>query len=173
LELAIRRRSTRKPLATIDIDEKIVERFYQTRAIRRVGEAFEQDQLRRALLVMATGSGKTRTVIALSDQLMRANWARRILFLADPQGAGEPGCRRLPQVYARYGPGEPAHRQDRHGPGLRLHLPDHDGPDRWQDGGERRFGPGHFDLIVIDERTARSTASTARSSTGSTACWWA
>src|SRR6202011_1577192 len=66
-----------------DIDRTIIERFYQTRAIRRVSEAFEKDHQHKALVVMATGAGKTRTVIALSDLLMRANWARRVLFLAD------------------------------------------------------------------------------------------
>ena len=83
LELVIQRRSSRRSLATADIDGTIVERFYQTRAIRRVGEAFETDHDRKALLVMATGAGKTRTVIALVDQLMRCNWAKRVLFLAD------------------------------------------------------------------------------------------
>jgi type I restriction enzyme R subunit len=83
LELAIRRRATLKPLNSADIDRAIVERFYQSRAIRRVAETFEKDHMRRALLVMATGAGKTRTVIALSDLLMRANWVRRVLFLAD------------------------------------------------------------------------------------------
>src|SRR5213079_3736328 len=61
----------------------IVERFYQERAIRRVAEAFEHDKQRKALLVMVTGAGKTRTVIALADLLMRANWVKRVLFLAD------------------------------------------------------------------------------------------
>ena len=65
LELLIQRRTTRKPLADAEIDAKIVERYYQTRAIRRIGEAFENDHDRKALLVMATGAGKTRTVIAL------------------------------------------------------------------------------------------------------------
>ncbi len=83
LQLAIQRRTTRKPLANEEIDTAIVERFYQSRAIRRVTESFEKDGLCKTLLVMATGAGKTRTVIALSDVLMRANWAKRILFLAD------------------------------------------------------------------------------------------
>jgi type I restriction enzyme R subunit len=83
LELLIQRRQTRKALSNLDIDPAIAGRYYQTRAIRRIGEAFEQDSLRKALLVMATGAGKTRTVIALADLLMRANWAKRILFLAD------------------------------------------------------------------------------------------
>ena len=72
------RRSARRP-----INRKIVERPYQQRAIRAIAEAFEQDGERKALLVMATGSGKTRTVIALVDLLMRADWVKRVLFLAD------------------------------------------------------------------------------------------
>lgn len=83
LELMIQRRLSRKRLADAEPDLAIAERFYQTRAIRRIGEAFETDCDRKALLVMATGAGKTRTVIALSDLLMRCNWAKRILFLAD------------------------------------------------------------------------------------------
>src|SRR5207244_7214194 len=79
----IQRRTTRKPLAPEDIDRDIVERPYQHRAIRRVAEAFERDKQRKTLLVMATGAGKTRTVIALADLLMRSNWAKRVLFLAD------------------------------------------------------------------------------------------
>ena len=83
LVLLHQRRQTRKILDDVSVDQEIAGRFYQQRAIRRVGETFEKDRQRKALLVMATGSGKTRTVIALIDQLMRANWARRVLFLAD------------------------------------------------------------------------------------------
>jgi len=83
LELLIQRRSTRKLLAGAEINQNIVERYYQTRSIRRIGEAFERDHDRKALVVMATGAGKTRTVIALCDLLMRCNWAKRVLFLAD------------------------------------------------------------------------------------------
>ena len=60
LELLIQRRDARKSLADAKIDESIVERYYQSRAIRRVGEAFERDLDRKALLTMATGAGKTR-----------------------------------------------------------------------------------------------------------------
>jgi len=83
LDLLRQRRSSRKELASTQISEKIVNRSYQTRAIRNIGTSFEDDNGRKALLIMATGSGKTRTVIALSDLLMRCNWAKRILFLAD------------------------------------------------------------------------------------------
>src|SRR5258708_35674708 len=83
LELLLQRRVTRLPLSFAEIDPKIVERFYQSRAIRRISEAFEKDYDRKALVVMATGAGKTRTVIALCDLLMRCNWVKRVLFLAD------------------------------------------------------------------------------------------
>src|SRR5690606_22791236 len=83
LELAIQRRRTRASLAATEINAGIVERHYQVRAIRRSGESFEGDNGRKALVVMATGAGKTRTVVALADLLIRANWAKRVLFLAD------------------------------------------------------------------------------------------
>ena len=71
LELLIQRRQTRRTLSAATISETFVERYYQTRAIRRIGESFEKDRERKSLLVMATGSGKTRTVIALCDMLIR------------------------------------------------------------------------------------------------------
>ena len=60
----------------------IVERYYAKRAITSICEHFAEKQ-RKALLVMATGTGKTRVAIALVDVLQRANWAKRVLFLAD------------------------------------------------------------------------------------------
>tara|TARA_R110002167_G_scaffold303911_1_gene508100 strand:+ start:30540 stop:30872 length:333 start_codon:yes stop_codon:yes gene_type:complete len=59
------------------LDPEIAGRYYQQRAIRRVGEAFEKHVQHKALLVMATGSGKTRTVIALIDHFCRCEWANR------------------------------------------------------------------------------------------------
>ena len=56
----------------------LAERYNQTRAIRRIGEAFEKDGDRKALVVMAAGAGKTRTVIALCALLMRCNWVKRV-----------------------------------------------------------------------------------------------
>ena len=64
------------------VKNDIVERYYQKRAIGSIGEQFAQAR-RKALLVMATGSGKTRTAIALVDLLQRAGWVKRALFLAD------------------------------------------------------------------------------------------
>jgi type I restriction enzyme, R subunit len=74
LQLLVQRRTTRKALAGAAVNDAIVERFYQTRAIRRIAETFEKEHQRKALVVMATGAGKTRTVIALCDLLMRCNW---------------------------------------------------------------------------------------------------
>ncbi|HYE47806.1 MAG TPA: DEAD/DEAH box helicase family protein [Caulobacter sp.] len=151
LELAIRRRTTLQSLATTEIDGSIVERYYQTRAIRRVGEAFEKDRLRRALLVMATGSGKTRTVIALSDVLMRANWARRILFLADRQALVNQAVGAFRKFLPQASPVNLL--MDKQATG-RVYVSTYPTMmnliDKAQDG-EKRFGPGHFDLIVIDE----------------------
>jgi type I restriction enzyme, R subunit len=61
LELLIQRRTTRLALASAAVDGVIVERFYQHRAIKRIVDAFERDRTRKALVVMATGAGKTRT----------------------------------------------------------------------------------------------------------------
>lgn len=152
LELMVQRRTTRRPLASVEIDASIVERYYQHRAIRAICESFDADRRRKALLVMATGSGKTRTVIALVDVLQRAGWVKRVLFLAD----------RTALVNQAVG-------------AFKAHLPD-SAPvnlvtDKTADGrvfvstypsmmnliddmtadGRRRFGPGFFDMIVIDE----------------------
>ncbi|WP_374636855.1 DEAD/DEAH box helicase family protein [Paracoccus sp. (in: a-proteobacteria)] len=157
LELLIQRRATAKPLDTVPIDQAIVERPYQIRAIRRVGDAFEKDRTRKALLVMATGSGKTRTVIALIDQLMRANMVRRVLFLADrialvkqAHGAFKAHLPATPVANLLEGH-DPARNDQKAARVLLSTYPTMMGLiDDIQDG-TRRFGPGHFDLIVIDE----------------------
>jgi len=75
-------RENRLPFAAVPINPKITDRPYQQEAIRRVCEAFEQGK-RRALIVMATGTGKTRVAMSLIDLMLRADQARRILFVAD------------------------------------------------------------------------------------------
>lgn len=150
LELLLHRRHARKSLTEALIDSAIVERHYQHHAIRAIDDAFTAKQ-RQALLVMATGAGKTRTVIALVKQLMEAGWVKNVLFLAD---------RTALVVQA--------------GNAFKAHLPDittvnlltekvSDGrvyvctyPTMMNlinntDAGTRIFGPGHFDLVVIDE----------------------
>ncbi|SEM28901.1 type I restriction enzyme, R subunit [Aquimarina amphilecti] len=75
-------RRNRKPLAQELINTDIAGRDYQIHAIRSVMEGIEKKR-QKFLLVMATGTGKTRTTIAMVDALMRAGWAERVLFLVD------------------------------------------------------------------------------------------
>lgn len=72
----------KKDLNKVEIDRIIAGRPYQIEGIKRVYEKYSNGY-RKALLVMATGTGKTRTVIALTKGMMEANWAKRVLFLAD------------------------------------------------------------------------------------------
>lgn len=82
LEKLMNRRETRKKLSTIPIDDRITDRYYQKEAIRAVCEHIEEG-FRKALLVMATGTGKTRTASSLTDVLSRGGYITNILFLAD------------------------------------------------------------------------------------------
>ena len=74
--------STRTSLKNILVDRKIAGRYYQEAAIRASCDALAKNR-RKVLLVMATGSGKTRTVIALCKVLLEQGWVKNILFLAD------------------------------------------------------------------------------------------
>jgi len=84
LEKLIFRRGNKKPLKNVstDIKDEITNRVYQKEAVVRVTEALEKGY-RKMLLVMATGSGKTRTAASIVDILTRYNWVKNILFLAD------------------------------------------------------------------------------------------
>lgn len=152
LALMVQRRTTRHALASLDIDDQIADRFYQQRAIRSIAEHFERDKQRKALLVMATGAGKTRTVIALVDLLMRAGWVKRVLFLADRTAL----VTQAVNVFK-------AHLPDSSPVNL-VTEPHEDGRvyvstyqtmvgkiDEYRNDSTRRFGVGHFDLVVIDE----------------------
>jgi type I site-specific restriction endonuclease len=81
------------PLQSASINTSIVERSYQHEAIRRVTEAFANKK-RRALLVMATGTGKTRTIMALIDLFLRTHQAQNVLFLADRDALVEQSANR-------------------------------------------------------------------------------
>lgn len=83
LEKLFNLRTNRVNLKNICVDKKIAGRYYQEGAVKAVCTNFDEKKRRKALLVMATGSGKTRTVIALCDVLLRTNWIKNILFLAD------------------------------------------------------------------------------------------
>src|SRR5438477_7707917 len=147
----IRRRTTRQPLAAGQIDSAIVERYYQTRGIRRICEAFEKNKERRTLIVMATGAGKTRTVIALCDLLMRCNWVKRALFLADRVALVNQAVNAFKRHLPASSPVNLITEKDTEG---RVFVSTYPTMMRLIDeakDGQRKFGVGHFDLIVIDE----------------------
>ena len=75
--------SMKTSLKHITVDENIAGRYYQESAVKAVCDSFGNKNRRKALLVMATGSGKTRTVISLCDVLLQHGWVKNILFLAD------------------------------------------------------------------------------------------
>ncbi|HRD59338.1 MAG TPA: DEAD/DEAH box helicase family protein [Nocardioides sp.] len=150
LELMIQRRLTRLPLAGAQVDGSIVERYYQTRAIKAIGAAFDKRE-RDALLVMATGAGKTRTVIALVDQLMKANWVKRVLFLADRTAL----VNQAVNAFKTHLPGVTTvnlvTEKTTDGRVYTSTYPTIMNLVNDVDASGRRFGPGYFDLVVIDE----------------------
>lgn len=83
LEKLFNLQSMRSNLKYISVDKNIAGRYYQEGAIKAVCDSFGTKNRRKALLVMATGSGKTRTVIALCKVLLEHGWVKNILFLAD------------------------------------------------------------------------------------------
>jgi type I restriction enzyme, R subunit len=82
LQYLVYKRKNRMALETISPKSEIVDRIYQIEAIKRLTEKFSGNH-RKGLLVQATGTGKTRVAIALTDLLNRASWVKRVLFLCD------------------------------------------------------------------------------------------
>lgn len=151
LELLVRRRATRKDLASEQVRKEIVNRPYQEEAIRRLTEHFSQGQ-RKGLIVMATGAGKTRTVIALCELLQRCNWAKRILFLADRVAL----VKQAANAFKRHLPdSNPVNLVTERGAAdSRVYVstyPTMLGLINEIEEGRRRFGVGYFDLVIIDE----------------------
>lgn len=102
IEYLAHQRTNRKALATIEPNLAIAGRMYQLEAVKRVSERFSSN-FRQALLVQATGTGKTRVAVSLCDVLMRAGWAKRILFLCDRRELRKQADR----VFKEFMPGEP------------------------------------------------------------------
>ena len=147
LEYLIQQRRNKKPLGTMKPKEEIIgERLYQIEAIQRVCEHFTKKH-RKALIVQATGTGKTRVAVALTELLSRANWAVRVLFLCDrlelrkqaknvfsnPQFMSEPWT----YVNAKTA-------KDRN---KRIYLATYPAMTKIY----QTFDPGFFDLIIADE----------------------
>ncbi len=101
LQYLIQRRA-RRPLSTVELSPTIAGRTYQLRCIKEVLERFERRH-RKALIVMATGTGKTRVAISICDVLLRAGWAKRILFLCDRKELRK----QARDAFSEHMPGEP------------------------------------------------------------------
>ena len=150
LALVVARRSSRVPLARMEINPQIAGRHYQVRTIRAIDEAFEKGE-RGALVAMATGAGKTRTVIALVDQLMRANAVKRVLFLADRVALVNQATNAFKAHLPGSAPVNLVTEKDTDGRVYVSTYPTMMGLINQTDEAGRRFGPGYFDLIIVDE----------------------
>jgi type I restriction enzyme, R subunit len=138
-------RNNRQPLAAAPINTTIVERLYQHEAIRHVAEAFTSGK-RRALIVMATGTGKTRTTMALIDLFLRTKQAQNILFLADRDALVDQA---LTDGFKAHLPNEPRDRiyTQRIDTSKRLFV----ATLQTMNICFEKFSPGFFDLIIFDE----------------------
>jgi type I restriction enzyme R subunit len=145
LEYLMHQRAHKKALATIDPNLAITNRMYQLEAVKRVSERFS-NKFRKALLVQATGTGKTRVAISLCDVMMRAGWAKRILFLCDRRELRKQADR----VFKEFMPGEPrvvvdsTTSKDRD---KRIYLATYPAMMKCFE----EFDVGFFDLIIADE----------------------
>ncbi len=146
----LHRRTHREPLDVTRVRDVIVERYYQKRAIRSIGEQFGQAR-RKALLVMATGSGKTRVAIALVDLLQRAGWVKRALFLADRVSLVNQAVGAFKAHLPESSPVNLVTEKDKAGRVYVCTYPTMMGLIDETAGTEARFGVGHFDLVIIDE----------------------
>ena len=146
----LHRRTHREPLDVTRIRDAIVERYYQKRAIGSIGERFGQAR-RKALLVMATGSGKTRVAIALVDLLQRAGWVKRALFLADRISLVNQAVGAFKAHLPESSPVNLVTEKDKAGRVYVCTYPTMMGLIDETTGTEARFGVGHFDLVIIDE----------------------
>ncbi len=138
-------RQNRRPLEATPINSSIVDRSYQHEAIRRLAEAFTVNK-RRALLVMATGTGKTRVAMALIDVFLRSNQAQNVLFLADRDALVD---QTLTDGFKAHLPHEPRDR---------VYTHQIDKTKRLFVATEQtlalcyaKFSPGFFDIIIFDE----------------------
>lgn len=156
-------RSSREPLTTAEVEQRIVNRAYQISAVREVSERLEKAR-RKFLLVMATGTGKTRTAVALVELLQRRRWVQRVLFLADRREL----VKQALDAFKEFLPEMPRTRLEggELDPAARIVAATYPGMMTLH----RRLSPGAFDLIFADESHRSITTATRRSSITSTRC---
>ena len=150
LELLKQRANSRQDITNPVIDDAITNRQYQKEAITSVCRAFSNNR-RRSLIVMATGTGKTRVSISIADVLLKNNWVKNILFLADRTSlvrqAHKNFNKLLPNVTTAIYSGD----SDKRDPNARIIFATYQTMVNLVDGDAREFGIGRFDLIIVDE----------------------
>lgn len=160
LQVLIRRRHERQDLRNFKVNTAIAGRDYQLEAVKRVAEALAtthnnslKGKHRKGLLVMATGSGKTRTAAALVDMFTKCNWAKRILFLADRNAL----VTQAKNAFKEHLPNLSAIdlTKEKEDVGTRVVFSTYptilNKIDSIKNEDERFYGIGHFDVIIIDE----------------------
>ncbi|EGS7959289.1 DEAD/DEAH box helicase family protein [Vibrio cholerae] len=160
LELMVKRRTDRKPFfengqpnSNLVINNDITNRHYQKSAITKLLQDFELEHERKGLFVMATGTGKTRTVISLVDLLVKNNWVKNILFLADRNALLTQAKKNFVKLLPRVSCSILDSSQSKDNIDSRLYFSTYPTMKNLLDrsANERPFGVGHFDLIVVDE----------------------
>ncbi len=144
----------RTHLNDIQINDNISNRYYQKAAIKAVCETFDEYNQRKALLVMATGSGKTRTVISLVDVLLRHGWIKNILFLADRTSLVTQAKRAFHNLLPDLSITNLC--EDKDNANARAVFSTYQTmmnciDDTKDDAGSKLYTCGHFDLIIVDE----------------------
>ena len=153
LEKLFNLQSMRKSLDNINVNQKIAGRYYQVGAIRAVCDNFGRKNRRKALLVMATGSGKTRTIIALCDVLLRHGWIKNILFLADRNALVTQAKRNFVNLLPDLSVTNLCEEQDNYNAHcvFSTYQTMMNVIDTAKDNDGKLFTVGHFDLVVCDE----------------------
>jgi len=149
LELLIQRRE-RKNIADFQVNEEIAGRHYQTMAITKICERFN-DKFRRSLLVMATGTGKTRVAIALVELLARNNWIKNVLFLADRTSLVEQAFKNFKSLLPNTSYCVLSDLKLANDKEARVMFSTHQTMINYIDAENKKFTCGRFDLIIIDE----------------------
>lgn len=154
IQLLIDRRDTRRSISKPVIQDAITNRYYQKEAIVRTCEDFEKGS-RKALLVMATGSGKTRVAISLVDVLTKADWAKNILFLADRTALVNQAKKNFVNLLSSLTTCNLCENKEDSEVSRMIFssyptMMNAIDETRSKDG-NRLFTPGHFDLIILDE----------------------
>jgi hypothetical protein len=155
LQLLIKRRNSKENLEHIFIANNIANRPYQLEAVKKVCESFEQKH-RRALIVMATGTGKTRTAISLVDVLTSKNWVQNVLFLADRTELVKQAEKNFKKLLPDMSCCNLLSSKDGDPEESRIIFSTYQTMINCIDkmkskNGIALFTPGHFDLIIIDE----------------------